>query len=48
VSSAGNIGDNIADNSVHGGADIQIKAVSSADTIGDNIADNSANNGAEF
>jgi hypothetical protein len=31
VSSADTIGDNIADNSVHGGADIQIKAVSSAD-----------------
>jgi hypothetical protein len=45
VSSADTIGDNIADNRVHGGADIKIKAVSSAetpDTIGDNIVDKTA------
>jgi hypothetical protein len=48
VSSADTIGDNIADSSANGGADIKITAVSSADTIGDNITDNRVHGGADI
>jgi hypothetical protein len=40
-----NLADNIADNSAHDGAEINITAVSSADNGADNIADNSAHDG---